>query len=422
MTLRTRELVYLLAAALAVSLAYATVFIARSNVVDAASLTWAGFFLALYLLAHVAVRRFAPLADPYLLPITALLSGLGITMVYRLNASLASKQAIWLVVAVVGMLLLLYFVPDHRRLEHYKYVIGVAGVLALVVTVSPLGKTVNGSKLWIDFGLFQIQPGEFAKLAIVVFLAAYLREHRELLRMRMSIKHLGPLLLFSGASLALLVLMRDFGTSLLFFGTFLLMVYVATARVGYVTAGLALFGAGSALVYTAAPHVKARFDIWLDPWKDSQDAGYQIVQGLFALADGGLFGRGLGQALLVAPDGSYLIPDVHTDFIFAALADELGFVGAVGMLLVYALFTWRGFAIAGSCTDGFSKLLAFGLTATFAIQTVIIVGGVVRLLPLTGQTLPFVSYGGSSVVANFALMTMLLVISHRTRSLQRATA
>jgi cell division protein FtsW (lipid II flippase) len=366
------------------------------------------------LCAHLVVRRLAPLSDPWLLPCAALLCGLGISLIYRLDPSNASRQTLWLVVGVALMLAVLYFLPDHEVLERYKYVIGAGSVFVLLLLFSPFGENVRGARLWLDFGgPFRIQPGEFTKVGIVIFLAAYLRENRELLSMKFSPKHLGPLLLFWMLSLGLLVLVNDFGTSLLFFGTFLLLVYVATGRLWYVFGGLVSFIGGSAIVYRIAPHVKSRFDVWLDPWTDEQGAGYQLAQGLYALADGGVFGRGLGQAYLVTDSGTTLIPDAHTDYIFAVAGDELGFVGAAALLTLFIVFAWRGFAIAARCHDGFSKLLAFGLAAVFALQTIIIIGGVVRLLPLTGQTLPFVSYGGSSVLVNFIVVALLLRISHR---------
>jgi cell division protein FtsW (lipid II flippase) len=281
--------------------------------------------------------------------------------------------------------------------------------------VSPLGTEVNGSRLWLRIpGVIGIQPGEFAKVGIVVFLAAYLRENRELLALRFSPKHLGPLLLFWLMSLALLVLMNDFGSSLLFYGSFLLLVYVATGRAWYPIVGIGAFAAGAAFIYSTTARIQERVDVWLDPWSRPDTTGYQPLQALFAIADGGLLGRGLGQAYVVTDSGRTIIPDAQTDFVFAVIADELGFVGAVGLLLVYVVFAWRGFAIAAAARDGFSKLLAFGLSAVFAMQAIIIVGGVVRLLPLTGQTLPFVSYGGSSLVANWLLVGLLLMVSHAT--------
>jgi cell division protein FtsW (lipid II flippase) len=307
-------------------------------------------------------------------------------------------------------------------LEQYKYVIGAASVLILLITISPLGTSVNGSKLWIRIGPAQIQPGEFAKLGIVIFLAAYLRENRELLAQRLSLRHLGPLLLFWLASLGLLVVMNDFGTSLLFYGSFLILVYVATGRAWYPALGMVAFVLGAYFVYHVAPHVHTRFDIWLDPWKTASTTGYQPTQALFALADGGMLGRGLGQAYVVTQSGATLIPDAQTDFVFAIISDELGFVGGVALLLVNVVLAWRGFAIAAACRVGFSKLLAIGLSAVFAMQAIIIVGGVVRLLPLTGQTLPFVSYGGSSLLANWLLIGLLLIISHHAYLERRGEA
>ncbi len=398
---------------IAVAAAYGTVYLSRQKVLSADGLVWGGTFLALLLAAHVIVRRALPLADPWLLPCAGLLTGLGITMVYRIKPDLAGKQTAWFVVALVLLAALVLLVRDHHVLERYKYVIGAGSVLALAITVSPLGTTVNGSQLWIRIpGLIQIQPGEFAKLGIVIFLAAYLRENRELLSLKISPKHLGPLALFWLLSLGLLVLMNDFGTSLLFYGSFLLLVYVATGRAWYPLVGGAAFAAGSAFIYTTSARIQERVDVWLDPWSRPDTTGYQPLQALFAMADGGLLGRGLGQAYVVGENGATLIPDAQTDFVFAVIADELGFVGAVGILMLFVVFAWRGFAIAAACRDGFSKLLAFGLSAVFAMQAIIIVGGVVRLLPLTGQTLPFVSYGGSSLLANWLLVALLLMVSH----------
>lgn len=410
---RTREAIWLVFVGVAVAAAYGTVYLSRQKVLSAEGLVWGGVFLALLLGAHLVIRRCLPLADPWLLPCAGLLTGLGITMVYRIKPDLAGKQTAWFVVALVLMSLLVVFVRDHHVLERYKYVIGAASVLALAITISPLGTTVNGSQLWIRIpGVVQIQPGEFAKIGIVVFLAAYLRENRELLSLKLSPKHLGPLALFWLLSLGLLVLMNDFGTSLLFYGSFLLLVYVATGRAWYPIVGGAAFAAGAAFIYSTSGRIQERVDVWLDPWSRPDTTGYQPLQALFAMSDGGLFGRGLGQAYVVGENGSTLIPDAQTDFVFAVIADEFGFVGAVGLLMLFVVFAWRGFAIAAACRDGFSKLLAFGLSAVFAMQAIIIVGGVVRMLPLTGQTLPFVSYGGSSLLANWMLVALLLMISH----------
>jgi len=417
---RAREAIWLLVVAIVVTAAYGTVYLAQHRVVSGDGLVWGGVFLALVLATHLVVRRALPDADPWLIPAASLLTGIGITMTYRIRPDLAGKQTAWFVVSLVLLAAVVLLVRDHHVLERYKYVIGAGSVLALAITVSPLGKEVNGSRLWIDFGPMQLQPGEFAKLGIVVFLAAYLREHRELLAMRFSPKHLGPLVLFWLMSLGLLVRMNDFGTSLLFYGSLLVLVFVATGRAWYPVVGGAAFVAGAAAVYRIAPHVRDRFDVWLDPWADPAGTGYQPLQALFALSDGGLLGRGLGQAYVVTDSGATLIPDAQTDFVFAVLGDEVGFVGAVAVLLVFVVFAWRGMSIAGACRDGFSKLLAFGLSAVFAMQAIIIVGGVVRLLPLTGQTLPFVSYGGSSLLANWLLVGLLLMVSQQATTSSRS--
>lgn len=424
---RSRELLLLLVTGLAVTSASFAAYVAQSHVVDAGSLLWGLSMLAMLLIVHVALRHIAPEADPYLLPAVGVLSGLGVMMINRLRPDLAGKQVLWIVIGIIAMLVVLWKIPDHRamhrRVDPYRNPFGIAAVVLLLITISPLGSTINGAHLWLRMGPVSIQPGEFAKLLMVIFLAAYLGDPYTRLHLsqwadewRGLLRKLRPMLLFWSASLVLLVLMNDFGTSLLFYGTFLLMVYVATARLWYLMVGAAVFIAGSAAVVQVAGHVRERFDIWLDPWKDPQGSGYQLLQGLYAMADGGLFGRGFGQAVLVLKPKVTLIPAAHTDFIFAAIADEAGFIGSVGVLLVYVVIAWRGYAIAARSSNSFSKLLAFGLATTFALQTIIIVGGVVRLLPLTGQTLPFLSYGGSSVLANSVLVALLLVASHHANS------
>jgi cell division protein FtsW (lipid II flippase) len=286
------------------------------------------------------------------------------------------------------------------------------------------GTRINGAKLWISIGGGQtVQLGEVAKVLVVVFLAAYLRDKSELLAiptrrvMRMPVPPgaaLAPVLLFLGACLSLVVILNDFGTALLFLGIFLAMIYLATGRVAYTGFGIGLFVIGSALVYTVVPRIQERVDNWLDPFGDPQGQGFQLVQSLYALAQGGVVGPGLGKAFLVREDGSTVIPVLETDFMFSAVASELGYVGGVGILLGFLLLIHRGFVIAATANDGFSKLLAGGLTAAIGLQAILIIGGVTRLIPLTGVTLPFMSYGGSSVVTNFVLVALLLIISHRT--------
>jgi len=318
----------------------------------------------------------------------------------------------------------LFLLPDHRVLERYRYLIGLTGVGLLLVTMV-FGTRVNGAKLWIEIGGGQsVQLGEVAKVLIVIFLAAYLRDKRELLAiptrrvMGMPVppmSALGPVLVFLAACLALVVILNDFGTALLFLGVFLAMIYLATGRVAYTGIGLALFVVGSAAVYAVVPRIQDRVEAWISPFDDPQGQGFQLVQSLYAMAEGGVVGPGLGRAFLVDADGNPVVPALQTDFMFTAVATELGYVGAVGLLLGFLVLIQRGFVIAANATDGFSKLLAGGLTAAVGLQALLIIGGVIRLIPLTGVTLPFLSYGGSSVVTNFVLVALLLIISHRSR-------
>jgi cell division protein FtsW (lipid II flippase) len=282
---------------------------------------------------------------------------------------------------------------------------------------------VNGARLWVHVGGLQIQPGEFAKILLIVFLAAYLREKREVLAQGRA-KDLGPLLLIWGAAMLVLLETSDLGSALLYFGIFLAMTYVGTGRGLYVAAGLALFAAGATLVYKWGPssvrtRLHGRVDAWLDPFHHVHTTAYQTVQGLYSIANGQFGGTGFGKGTFAGTSGDILIPDLKTDMIYAALGQELGLIGISAFLLVYMVFALRGFRIAMTADDGFSKLLALGLTFGFAFQTFIIVGGVLRIIPLTGITLPFVSYGGSSIVANFIVLALLLLVSNRAQA--RAT-
>jgi cell division protein FtsW (lipid II flippase) len=413
---------------------FASVYIARSSEVSAESLTYGAFFLALYLAAHIAARMSVPYADPYLLPMTALLTAVGVTMIYRLDQDDAGRQALWVVIGVgvfAGTLLALR--RDYRVLETYKYLFGISALVLLALPALPVvGKTVNGARLWVDVGPIQFQPGEFAKIFLIVFLAGYLRDKREVLAQG-RIKDLGPLLVIWGAAMLVLVQTRDLGSALLYFGIFLAMLYVATGRLLYVVGGLALFLGGAAVVYQVVTHVEERVTIWLQPWTDEpvfcaqtgelalrQDCGsFQLVKSLYSIANGGFGGTGLGRGTFTTTSGDPIIPYLDTDFIYSALAQEIGLIGVCGLLLVYMLFVTRGMRASLMAQDGFSKLLAAGLTFGFALQTFIIVGGVLRVIPLTGITLPFVSYGGSSVVANFLLLALLLLVSNRANAVGR---
>jgi cell division protein FtsW (lipid II flippase) len=277
---------------------------------------------------------------------------------------------------------------------------------------------VNGARLWVRVGSFQFQPGELAKILLIVFLAGYLREKREVLAQG-RIKDFGPLLLIWGGAMLVLVQTNDLGSALLYFGIFLAMLYVATGKALFAGIGLALFVGGSAFVYHYVPRVEERVQTWLDPWKDVNDTGYQTAQALYSIGNGGFGGTGLGKGTFTSSGGGELIPFDHTDFIYATLAQELGLIGSAALILVYMLFVLRGMRIALLADDGFSKLLAAGLTFGFALQTFIIVGGVLRVIPLTGITMPFVSYGGSSLLANFLLLAGLLLVSNRANALGR---
>jgi cell division protein FtsW (lipid II flippase) len=430
MSLRNRELLNLIAVGLLTAIGFASVYIARSepSELDATSLTYAGIFMALYLAAHFVVRYAAPYADPVLLPLAALLSAIGVTLIYRLKPDDAFRQSLWIVIGVVLFsLTLLAFRRDYRILEQYKYLFGITAILLMMLPALPgIGQTINGARLWVKVGAFQFQPGELAKIFLIVFLAGYLRDKREVLAQG-RLKDFGPLLLIWGAAMLVLVQTNDLGSALLQFGIFLAMLYVATGRAAYVLAGLALFVGGAAFVYHYVSHVEERVTIWLTPWTDHpvfcaqtgelalrQDCGsFQLVKSLYSIGNGGFAGTGLGKGTFTTTAGDPIIPYLNTDFIYSAIAQELGLVGAAGLLLVFMLFVARGFRVALLADDGFSKLLAAGLTFGFALQTFIIVGGVLRVIPLTGITLPFVSYGGSSVVANFILLALLLLVSNR---------
>jgi cell division protein FtsW (lipid II flippase) len=414
---RNRELLNLVVVAVLIGVGFTSVYIAQKSVFDSKSLSYGVFFLALFLAAHLVNRFTVPWADPYLLPMAGLLAALGFTEIYRLDQDDAGRQGLWIVLGLlVYAVTLITLRRDYRILESYKYLFGLGAILLLALPALPgIGATVNGARLWVRIGSFQFQPGELAKIFLIVFLAGYLREKREVLAQG-RLKDFGPLLVIWGGAMLVLVQTNDLGSALLYFGVFLAIVYAATARVLYAAICTALFVAGAAVAYTQIPRIQDRVAVWLDPWRVAQDEGYQIVQSTYSIGEGGFGGTGLGKGAFTTPEGNPIIPYLNTDFIFSALAQELGLIGTAGLILVYMLFTLRGFRIALLADDGFSKLLAAGLTFAFALQTFIIVGGVLRVIPLTGITLPFVSYGGSSVVSNFVLLAGLLLISNRANA------
>jgi cell division protein FtsW (lipid II flippase) len=435
---RNRELLALLPVAVLVTAGFTAVFIVESNQIGDLSLIYGGYFLAVCLGVHLFIRARLPYADPYLFPLCALLAAIGLVMLFRINDTLALKQASIFVAGAGLLAVTILLVRDYHVLERYRYLIATVGILLLLAPRLPgIGSQVNGAYLGIDLGPLSFQPAEVAKICVVIFLASYLHEKRELLTVSARrvagftippLKHFGPLLVVWGASMVMLVYIRDLGSSLMFFGAFLALLYVATARLSYVVAGLVLFLVGAWVMQHAIAHVGERVDIWLDPWGRNAPAGAgQIQQSLFAQADGGLFGQGLGESLLklpgpfaphctqAFPDCGSILPAPHTDFIYAVITMELGLFGSCALIAIYALIAARGFKTAVMAPDGFSKLLATGLTAVFALQAFVIIGGVTKVIPLTGVTLPFVSFGGSSVVANMILLALLLLISDRAR-------
>ena len=382
---------------------------------------YAVVFVGLYLVAHLAVRRLAPEADPLLLPLAALLNAIGFVVIASLqkrigNPGLADAQVRWLAVSILAFVVVLALIRDARDLARYRYSLAALGVVLLLLPIVPgLGREINGAQLWIRIRNFQFQPAELGKIALIIFFAAYLAERRELLAVATrrvgpigfpEARHFGPVVLAWAVSMLVMVREKDLGSSLLFFGIFVVMLWVATARPAYFLVATTLFVLGAVFAYHQFGHVRARILVWQDPFKTASGTGFQVVQSLFALATGGVWGTGLG---LGRPD---LIKfSVHTDFIFSALGEELGLAGTTAVLTASALFTMRGFGLATRCRDDFSKLLAAGLSTAMALQTLLIVGGVTNLIPLTGVTLPFMSYGGSSLLSSFILVALLLRIS-----------
>jgi cell division protein FtsW (lipid II flippase) len=424
---RSTELGLLLLAVVVSAAAEVCVSVARTNQLRSGVFTHPVALLALGLLAHLAVRRTAPYADPLLLPVTVLLCGIGLAMVARIDASLkggdyAPRQLIWMTIGVIGFVLVLILVSDHRVLGRYTFTAALAGiVLLLLPSVLPARYSeINGARVWIRFQGFSLQPSEIAKLLLIVFCAGYLVAKRDVMSI-LSRRVLGlpvprgrdlaPLLIAWLASVAVLTREKDLGSSLLFFGVFLAMVYVATERISWIAIGLALFAVGATVAYQVFHHVRERVDIWLHPFAKGNilDSSYQLVQGLYGFGAGGLLGTGLGRG---HPE---VVPFSRTDFIASAVGEELGLVGLVAIILLYGVLVSRGIRAAVGAPDPFGKLLAGGLAASLALQVFVVLGGVLRVIPLTGLTTPFLSYGGSSLLANFALIALLLRVSDAGR-------
>jgi cell division protein FtsW (lipid II flippase) len=416
MSARTRELFALIPASLLVMAGFTAVFVQRNELLSDVSVTVGAVFLGLCIGAHFVIRFTLPHADPYLFPLAAVLACFGLVMIYRIDQDLAREQAQWFVVGLVLFAGTIVAFRDPAVLERYRYIIATIGLgLLLLPRVPGIGAQVNGAYLGIDLGPIAFQPAEFAKICIVVFLASYLRDTRQVLATGFSLKHIGPLLVVWGLAMIMLVFIRDLGSSLMFFGGFLALVYVATNRASFVFGGLGLFAAGAWFFSQTVGHVESRIDAWRHPFDnelyDQVGGSYQIAQSLFAQADGGILGKGFGQAILQ----DNILPAPQTDLIYAVITNELGLAGACAVLVTYLLICERGFKTAMIARDSFSKLLATGLTAVFALQVFVIVGGVTKVIPLTGVTLPFISYGGSSILANFVLLALLLIVSNKAR-------
>jgi cell division protein FtsW (lipid II flippase) len=371
--------------------------------------------LGMLIVAHLAVRWFAQGADATMLPLAALLHGIGYVMITRLDERLAGLQATWSIVAIVVFVATLVAVQRAADLARYRWTFLAIGIGLLVLPMVPgVGYSAGGARIWVNLGPVNFQPGEFAKIALAIFFAGYLAETRELIAagtwkvgpLRLpEPRHLLPIVFAWAFAVLVMVGERDLGSSLLFFALFVVMMWVATERAVYLLIGLVLFGSAAYLAYRLFGHVQTRVDIWLDPWSRSLDEGYQIVQALYGLTDGGIAGTGLG---LGSPNQ---VPEAQNDFIFTAVGEELGLFGAAAVLMAYLLLIGAGLRTALRTENRFEKLLAVGLTTIIGVQAFIIIGGVIKVVPLTGITLPFVSYGGSSLVSNYILLALLVRLS-----------
>ncbi len=436
-TRRNAELLLLCFAAL---ITIAALLIVEANQQRGARWDLTGYVLILLLAfaaAHLAIRRFAPYTDPLLLPVVALLNGLGLVMIHRLDIVTnrlsgrhhpsATQQMLWTLVGVATFALVVTFLKDHRQLARYGYICGVTGLVLLAIPgllPSSLSEQ-NGAKIWIRLPGFSIQPAEFSKILLLIFFSSVLIAKRRLFTsagkhfMGMTLprpRDLAPLLAAWAISVGVMAFEKDLGTSLLLYASFLVVVYLATQRFSWVIIGLVLFAAGSVVAYFLFEHVRIRVQTWWDPFADPDGSGYQMVQSLFSFATGGIFGTGLGNG---QPD---TVPAASTDFITAAFGEELGLVGLAAILMLYTIVIVRGMRTAIATRDSFGKLLAAGLASTLAIQLFIVVGGVTQLIPLTGLTTPWMSYGGSSLLANYVLLAILARISHSARRPLRTRA
>ena len=412
---RSTELTLVIMAALITGAAYTIAALGTNAEIPPGIVVFVGILMALLLFAHVIVRLVARGADGTMLPLAALLHGIGFVMITRLDDELAGLQAIWSLIAVGAFAVTLLVVQRANDLARYSWLFFFAGAALLLLPLVPgVGSTINGARIWVSVGAINFQPGEFAKLFLAIFFASYLAERRELIAAHTwkvgplhlpEPRYIAPIVLAWGFAVVVMVGQRDLGSSLLFFTLFVVMLWVATERVGYLLLGLLLFASAAYVAWTQFGHVQTRVDIWLDPWADPLDKGYQIIQSLYGLSDGGLTGTGLGRG------NPGQVPEAQNDFIFSSIGEELGLIGASAVLMSYILLVGAGLRTALRTDRPFEKLLAVGLTTIVGIQAFIIVGGVIKVVPLTGITLPFVSYGGSSLVANYVLLALLIRLS-----------
>ncbi|HYD10572.1 MAG TPA: FtsW/RodA/SpoVE family cell cycle protein [Acidimicrobiales bacterium] len=414
-TRRTTELGLVVLGALVTAGLYTLASLGTTASIPADVGPFLAMIFGLFGIAHVVTRRLAPTADGTLLPIAGLLNGLGYVFIARIDEQLAGLQATWTAVGIGAYIGTLVVVRRTRDLEGYRYTFMLIGIGLLLLPLVPgVGRTINGARIWVSIGPVNFQPGEFAKIVLAIFFASYLVEKREVLGIAArrigplvlpELRHFGPVLLAWGTSLVVMISEKDLGSSLLFFALFIAMLWMATERFSYLAIGGGLFAAGAIGAFLTFSHVERRVDVWLNPWADPSGAGFQVVQSTFALAWGGVFGTGPG---LGNPD---VIPAAESDFIFAAIGEEMGLLGTTAVLVAFLLMIGAGLRIAIRADAPFDKLLAAGLTTILGVQSFIIIGGVIRLVPLTGITLPFVSYGGSSLIANYVLLGLLMRVS-----------
>jgi peptidoglycan glycosyltransferase len=416
---RSTELSLVVMAGMITAIAYTFAALGQYTQMPARIIPFLLTLLGLLLLAHLAVRWFARGADPTLLPLVAVLHGIGYVMITRLEPErLSGLQTTWSIIAIVAFGLTLAVVQRAPDLSRFRWTFLLIGVGLLVLPLVPgVGSSFGGARIWVSVGPVNFQPGEFAKIALAIFFASYLADNRQLIAggtWKLGPLHLPeprallPVLAAWAFAVLVMVAERDLGSSLLFFTLFVVMLWVSTERVGYLLLGAALFFGAAYVSWRIFGHVQQRVDIWLDPWADSQDDGFQIVQALWGLSDGGLMGTGLGRG------SPTIVPVAESDFIFTSIGEELGLFGAAAVLMAYLLIVGAGLRIALRTDNAFEKLLAVGLTTIMGIQAFIIVGGVIKLVPLTGITLPFVSYGGSSLVSNYILLALLIRLSDST--------